>query len=55
MDTEEFLAHRYTSLEEAISFEKAAMCMQSCQLPLDITKRILASNIKKIEENLTSA
>ena len=28
--------------------------MQDCQLPLDITKRILASNVRELERNLTN-
>lgn len=46
LEPEEFMRRKHTGLEEAVAFEKAAICMQDCQLPLDAVKRILASNVR---------
>ena len=54
LDPVKLLAKRFTGLEESVAFEKAAICMQECQLPLDITKRILSSNVRELELNLTN-
>ena len=54
LEPEAFLAKRHTHLEEAVAFEKAALCMQECQLPVDITKRILAANVRELETNLSN-
>ena len=52
MDPELFIEKKVTRLDEAATFEKAANCMQSCQLPLDIVKRIMTSNIREVQINL---
>ena len=54
MDSEEYMRTRFVSVEEAVAFEKAAVCMQQCQLPVDIVKRIMGSNFKEIENNIKS-
>lgn len=46
LDAEEFIRLKHTHIDEAVAFERAAICMQDCQLPLDAVKRILASNVR---------
>ena len=46
LEPDEFIESKVTNFEEAIAFEKAVVCMQQCQLPIDIVKRILKANVE---------
>ncbi len=43
---------RYTKVEDALVIEKANKCMERCQFPVDIIKRVLASNLKEVTNNI---
>ena len=49
---QQFVDNKLTNLDDAVSFEKAAQCMEQCQLPLDIVKRIMQNNIREVQDNL---
>ena len=54
LEPEEFIARRLTTVEEAVTFEAAAACMEDCRRPIDIVKRIMNSNIQEVQKNLKS-
>ena len=54
LDPDDFVKSKLTSFEDAGKFERAAMCMQNCQLPIDIIKRIMNSNINDLQLNLNN-
>ena len=49
LDPEEFVSTKITSLDEAVSFERAAICMQNCQLPVDVVKRVMTTNVRELQ------
>jgi hypothetical protein len=51
LDPEEYFSRRFVSVEESVAFEKASLCMHNCQLPVDIVKRVMASNVKELQDN----
>ena len=52
LDPELFIEKKITTLEESAAFERAAMCLERCELPIDVVKRIMSSNIKEVQMNL---
>ena len=54
MDPATFVTKKITQLDEAAVFERAANCMQGCQLPVDIVKRVISSNVSEVEDNIKS-
>ena len=48
MEPEVFVTKKVVHLDEAAVFERAANCMQGCQLPLDIVKRVMTTNIREL-------
>ena len=41
-----------TKVEDAITVEKANLCMEKCKQPVDVLKRILQSNLKEVQVNI---
>ena len=52
LDPETFISKKITSIEEASTFEKAALCMNDCKLPLEMVKRIMSSNVSALQTNI---
>lgn len=51
-DPAEFFQKRVVSVEDALTIEKANLCMKKCQEPVDILKRVISSNLKEININI---
>ena len=49
LEPEEFVDTKITGLDEAASFERAAICMQNCQLPVDVVKRVMSTNVRELQ------
>ena len=52
LDKMEFFEQRVTKVEDALIIERANHCMEKCKTPVDILKRVLASNLKEITTNI---
>ena len=48
----EFFENRLTKVEDALVVERANFCMEKCKAPVDIIKRVLASNLKEVTINI---
>ena len=52
LDKMEFFENRLTKVEDALVVERANFCMEKCKEPVDIIKRVLASNLKEVTVNI---
>ena len=52
LDKMEFFENRLTKVDDALVVERANFCMEKCKAPVDIIKRVLASNLKEVTINI---
>ena len=52
LDKMEFFEKRLTKVEDALVVERANYSMEKCKAPVDIVKRVLASNLKEVTTNI---
>ena len=50
----EFFANRFLSIDDALSMERANVCMNRCQEPVRVLKAVISANLKEINLNLAN-
>ncbi|CDW75620.1 UNKNOWN [Stylonychia lemnae] len=52
LDKAHYLSTRYFSLDRSLTVERAETCLNECQRPSEIIKRVLTQNFKEVQENI---
>ena len=48
----DFFSNRMVSVDDALTIERANLCMKRCQEPVDVLRRIVHANLKEININI---